>query len=390
MIQQSVDTEVIRHVVKEMLMMVDIDEIELVMIGSDNDIVKIVQHLASEPQHCVLPNFKDLAFWWKALRFVFIDLAFCLDSTAFCEEQFVVFCADIAFCPRSSDYVLPNDEALRKCILSGPYKPTTVLVQAVEATDDSLAIPEHTTVETPMTMSPENKAHFEAENEAIHLILTNIGDEIYLTIDACQTTQEIWEAIERNKNVDTTPWYKNDDHSGQFGNQRTLNVARAREKVGSPVAQQTEIQCFNCKEFRHFSKECRKPKKVKDSTYHKEKMLLCKQAKQGVSLQAEQYDWLADTDEEVDEQELEAHYNYMAKIQEVPTAETGTDSEPLEHVQKDAGYNVFANDLQHSEQSESVSNTCLVETEDSNVIPDSPDMCEDDIQNEQNDVERDD
>nr|GEZ03394.1 hypothetical protein [Tanacetum cinerariifolium] len=425
MIQQSVDTEVIRHVVKEMLMMVDIDEIELVMIGSDNDIVKIVQHLASEPQHCVLPNFKDLAFWWKALRFVFIDLAFCLDSTAFCEEQFVVFCADIAFCPRSSDYVLPNDEALRKCILSGPYKPTTVLVQAVEATDDSLAIPEHTTVETPMTMSPENKAHFEAENEAIHLILTNIGDEIYLTIDACQTTQEIWEAIERlqqgesfniqdrdkdmqknlaliakyfkkiykptnnnlrtssnsrNKNVDTTPWYKNDDHSGQFGNQRTLNVARAREKVGSPVAQQTEIQCFNCKEFRHFSKECRKPKKVKDSTYHKEKMLLCKQAKQGVSLQAEQYDWLADTDEEVDEQELEAHYNYMAKIQEVPTAETGTDSEPLEHVQKDAGYNVFANDLQHSEQSESVSNTCLVETEDSNVIPDSPDMCEDDIQ----------
>nr|GEZ77425.1 hypothetical protein [Tanacetum cinerariifolium] len=32
-------------------------------------------------------------------------------------------------------------------------------------------------------------------------------------------------------------------------------------------------------------------------------------------------------------------------------------------------------------------NTCLVETDDSNVIPDSPDMCEDDIQNEQNDVE---
>nr|GFA83515.1 hypothetical protein [Tanacetum cinerariifolium] len=37
----------------------------------------------------------------------------------------------------------PNGEALRKCILSGPYKPTTVLVQAVDATDDSPAIPEH-------------------------------------------------------------------------------------------------------------------------------------------------------------------------------------------------------------------------------------------------------
>nr|GFB33349.1 hypothetical protein [Tanacetum cinerariifolium] len=152
----------------------------------------------------------------------------------------------------------------------------------------------------------------------------------------------------------------------KFRNQRTVNVAGAREK------------------------ECRKPKRVKDSTYHNEKMLLCKQAEQGVPLQAEQYDWLANTDEEVDKQELEAHYNYMAKIQEVPTADTGTNSEPLEQEQYDAGYNVFANDLKHFEQSESVSNTCLVETDDSNVIPNSPDMCEDDIHNNQNDVESDD
>nr|GEV57175.1 RNA-directed DNA polymerase, eukaryota [Tanacetum cinerariifolium] len=82
----------------------------------------------------------------------------------------------------------PNGEALRKCILSGPYKPITVLVQAVAATDDSLEIPEHTIVETPMNISPANKAHFEAEKEAIHLILTGIGDEIYSTIDAYQTS----------------------------------------------------------------------------------------------------------------------------------------------------------------------------------------------------------
>nr|GEV72696.1 hypothetical protein [Tanacetum cinerariifolium] len=56
----------------------------------------------------------------------------------------------------------------------------------------------------------------------------------------------------------------------------------------------------------------------------------CWQDEQGVPLQAEQYDWLVDTDEEVDEQELEAHYSYMAKIQEVPNADSGTDSEPVE------------------------------------------------------------
>ncbi|GKC75755.1 hypothetical protein Tco_1126529, partial [Tanacetum coccineum] len=138
------------------------------------------------------------------------------------------------------------------------------------------------------------------------------------------------------------------------------------------------------------AKECRKPKRVKDFTYHKEKMLLCKQAEKGVHLQAEQSDWIADTDEEIEEQELKAHYSYMAKIQEVPNANSGTDSEPLEHVQYDTRYNVFSNEIQHSKQSESISNTYVVETVDSNVTPDSPDMCDNDIQNDQNAVECDD
>ncbi|GKC31610.1 hypothetical protein Tco_1038904, partial [Tanacetum coccineum] len=97
------------------------------------------------------------------------------------------------------DYVdtRPNGDALRKCILEGPYTPTTVIIPAVPATDNSPAIPEQTTVETILNMSPENKAHFESEKEAIHLILTGIGDEIYSTVDACKTTHEMWEAIER-------------------------------------------------------------------------------------------------------------------------------------------------------------------------------------------------
>nr|GEV41748.1 integrase, catalytic region, zinc finger, CCHC-type, peptidase aspartic, catalytic [Tanacetum cinerariifolium] len=74
--------------------------------------------------------------------------------------------------------------------------------------------------------------------------------------------------------------------------------------------------------------------RAKDSTYHKEKMLLCKQVEKCVPLKAEQADWLEDTDEEIDKQELESHYSYMAKIQEVPTADLRTDTEPLENSQK--------------------------------------------------------
>ncbi|GJV49527.1 hypothetical protein Tco_1439739 [Tanacetum coccineum] len=64
-----------------------------------------------------------------------------------------------------------------------------------------------------------------------------------------------------------------------------------------------------------------------------------------------------DTDEEIDEQELEAHYSYMAKIQEVSPEETSSTSQPLE--QKDI----------------------------SNVIPDSSNICTNDNQVDQNAAE---
>ncbi|GJY83675.1 hypothetical protein Tco_0497051, partial [Tanacetum coccineum] len=91
----------------------------------------------------------------------------------------------------------PNGEGLRKSILSGPYVPSTVLVQAVAATEGNPAIQQHTTIETVLNMTPENKEHFLSEKEAIFLLLTGIGDDIYSTVDACKTVNEMWIAIER-------------------------------------------------------------------------------------------------------------------------------------------------------------------------------------------------
>nr|GEW64186.1 hypothetical protein [Tanacetum cinerariifolium] len=91
------------------------------------------------------------------------------------------------------------------------------------------------------------------------------------------------------------------------------NVAGARENVGSSVVQKSGIQCYNYKEFGHVARECQKLKRAKDAAYHREKMLLCKQEEAGIQLNVEQADWRDDTDDdELKDQELEAHYMYMA------------------------------------------------------------------------------
>ncbi|GJW12759.1 hypothetical protein Tco_1578586 [Tanacetum coccineum] len=196
-----------------------------------------------------------------------------------------------------------NGDALRKCILEGPYTPTTVIIPAVPATDNSPAYLNETTIET-----NQNISHATTRNKGKEIAkpitpLSESASEEDSDPEQAQKDKDI------NKNVDTTPRYKNDNQIGQFRNQRTMIVARAREIVGD---------------------------------------------------------------------------------QEVPNEDLGTDSEPLEQVQYDSENYVLANEIQHFEQSESISDTCVVETDDSNVIPNSPDMYDNDIQNDQNDVECDD
>nr|GEV25225.1 retrovirus-related Pol polyprotein from transposon TNT 1-94 [Tanacetum cinerariifolium] len=297
----------------------------------------------------------------------------------------------------------PNGEALRKCILSGPDKQTTVLVQAVDAVDDSPAIPEHMTVETPTNMSLENKAYFESEKEAIHLILTGIGDEIYSTVDACQTAQGMWEAIERLQqgeslniqDVKTNLFWEfaimvkevNELRAKRLAmNANPLALVATAQANQDPYHQTSKSQKSYAPSSkpiiptrshtttRHKGNEIAKPitppfetaseedsdpeQAQSDEDMQKNLALIAKTvnvagAWANVGSLVVQQSGIQYTDEEVNEQELEAHYSYMAKIQEVPTAESGIDSEPVEQVQNNVGYNVFANDLQHSEQSES-------------------------------------
>nr|GEW26882.1 hypothetical protein [Tanacetum cinerariifolium] len=137
-------------------------------------------------------------------------------------------------------------------------------------------------------------------------------------------------------------------------------------------------------------KEMSETKTGKDAAYHKEKMLLCKQEEARFQLNAEQADWRDDTDDEPKDQELEAHYMYMAQVQEVnPDATDNSvpifDSEPLQKVPNNDNYNMFSIESEHTEQSKFVNDTYLIEQDEHNVIIDSLDMSYDREQIDQDD-----
>nr|GFC15785.1 hypothetical protein [Tanacetum cinerariifolium] len=119
-------------------------------------------------------------------------------------------------------------------------------------------------------------------------------------------------------------------------------------------------------------------------------MLLCKQEEVGFQLNAEQADWRDNTDDESEYQELEAHYMYMAKLQEVtPDAADNSgpiyDIEPLQHVSNNDNCNVFAIESKHPEQSKSVNDIYPIEQDEHNVIIDSLNMRYDREQIDQDD-----
>ncbi|GJY62445.1 putative reverse transcriptase domain-containing protein [Tanacetum coccineum] len=162
-------------------------------------------------------------------------------------------------------------------------KDTTCLM-AIDS--DRQRVPSYTKKETYTNAKPENKKLIDAETEVVHMILNGIRNDIYSTVDACPNAKE-------------------------------MNKDKEIVKPTSLLSKATS---------------------EKDSD--EEQAQRDKHTQKSIHLSAEQNKWLQDTDEEPDEQELEAHC------------------------------------IQHSEQPEYINDTYVVEKADSDVILDSSDMCD--------------
>nr|GEV72502.1 hypothetical protein [Tanacetum cinerariifolium] len=331
----------------------------------------------------------------------------------------------------------PNHELIQYCLKNPPYKYTwaekVVLVSEGKPTTTTERY-----MENYKNVSQDIRDQLNAKAKAIQIILTGIDNDIYSINEVNELRAE---RIARNANplalvAQQQPVYHPQNHPTHYTknsstrSQQAATRNRGKEIVNSPlpiydqepsmVTEDDEmlkdkeidkLMALISLSFKKIYKSTNNNLRTSSNTsrenqdnsptinrgtgydnqrignvagaretiaYHREKMLLCKQEEAGIPLNAKQADWRDDTDDESEDQELDAHYMYMTQIQEVypDAAEFGPifNSYPLQKVSNDDHCNVFAIESEHPEQSKSVRDTYPIEQDEHNVIIDSLDM----------------
>nr|GEV00072.1 hypothetical protein [Tanacetum cinerariifolium] len=270
--------------------------------------------------------------------------------------------------------------------------------------------------ETYKNVSQDICDQLNAEAKAVQIILTGIDNDIYSTVDACPNACEMWKAIEWLKQDESINVQDLETNLNQYDvTNHQVNVQfllqlqpewqrnRGKAIVNSPrpiydqepsmVAEDEEtskdkevdkLMALISLSFKKIYKPTNNNLRTSSNT-SRENQYNSPRINRGTGDDTD--------DDELEDQELEAHYMYMAQLQEVSSdaADSGPifDVEPLQKVSNDDHYNVFAIESAYLEQSKSVPDTYPIEQDAHNVIIDSLDMSYDREEIDQNDNDND-
>ncbi|GJV73089.1 retrovirus-related pol polyprotein from transposon TNT 1-94 [Tanacetum coccineum] len=268
-----------------------------------------------------------------------------------------------------------TSNALHNAIMEASGKDRLPMLAAVPVAEGSSETTTEGYMENYKDVSQDIRDQLNAEAEAIQIILTGIDNDIYSIVDACPNACEIWKAIKRLKqgesinvqDLETNLYWEFRKFTSWDGETLESYYSRNREKAivnsSAPIYDQEPVTVTEDDEMSKekeidklmalISLSFKKIYKLTNNNLHTSSN--SSRANQDNSLRinrgtgydnkrvvnvagardnVEQADWKDDTDDESDDQELEAHYMYMAQIQEVtpdPVDNSGPifDAEPL-------------------------------------------------------------
>nr|GEV85960.1 hypothetical protein [Tanacetum cinerariifolium] len=261
--------------------------------------------------------------------------------------------------------------------------------------------------ETYKNVSQDIRDQLNAEAEAVQIILTVIDNDIYLTVDACPNACEMWKAIERLKqgesinvqDLETSLYWEFGKFTSQDGESLESYYSRFYKMMNELIRNQYVItnHQVNVQFLLQLQPEWQRAERI--ARVANPLALVAQQ--QPVYRPQNHPTYYTQNSSTRSQQaatrnrgkEMEAHYMYMAQLQEVSPDATDSgpifDAEPLQKVSHDNRYNVFAIESEHPEQSGSVHATYPIEQDAHNVIIDSLDMSYDREEIDQNDDDND-
>ncbi|GJU10493.1 retrovirus-related pol polyprotein from transposon TNT 1-94 [Tanacetum coccineum] len=339
------------------------------------------------------------------------------------------------FLREDSDGLLPG---LMRRDINPPYK-FKWTEKTVPVAEGSSKTTTEGYMENYKNVSQDIRDQLNAEAEAAQIILTEIDNDIYSIVDACPNAfltaiQPEWQRfvtlVKQSQKLKTISYHKLYDILKQHHNEVNEIRAKRLARTANPLAlittryqkqrktivnssapiydqepatvteddemsKETEIDKLMALISLSFKKiykptnnnlrtssntsranQDNSPRINRVTRYENQKVVNVAGARENV----EQADWKDDIDDESNDQELEAHYMYMAQIQEVTPDITDIsgpifDVEPLQKVQNDDdNYNVFDDDRKYPEQPEFVNEPY-------------PDMCYDIEQDDHDDTD---
>nr|GEY75196.1 hypothetical protein [Tanacetum cinerariifolium] len=214
---------------------------------------------------------------------------------------------------------IPNGDALRKCILEGPYQLTTVIIPVVPATNDSLVeFGKFTSHDRESTESYCSSIKRKLMKSVLRIAKN--ANPLVLVVAAQQYPDPYYQAPKSHKSY-ATPLKKS---SSTRSNASTKYKGKEIAKPITPPSESSSEEDGD-------PEQAQRDKDMQNNLALIAKILTVARARETVGSQ--QADWLADMDDEIDAQELEAHYGFMEKIQEVLPPESNSTVETLEQTE---------------------------------------------------------
>ncbi|GJQ90557.1 retrovirus-related pol polyprotein from transposon TNT 1-94 [Tanacetum coccineum] len=259
----------------------------------------------------------------------------------------------------NTNFQTQTSNALHNAIMEAGGKDRPPMLAPVPVAEGSSETTTEGYMENYKNVSQDIRDQLNAEAEAVQIILTGIDNDIYSTVDACPNACEMWKAIERLKQVltsITTRMAKNEvneirferlartanplalvaqqqpvyhpqnhpNHNTQYSSTRSQQATRNRGKtIFKKIYKPTNNNLRTSSNSSRVNQD-NSPRINRVTRYDNQRVVNVAGARENV----EQADWKDDTNDEPNDQELEAHYMYMAQIQEV-TLDAVDNSRPI-------------------------------------------------------------